>query len=244
MNVYLPVTTVEASHQPLVSAETSGEPTSFQLGSGSDDKNEAQPKAPIVEQITDGYSDDFKEDLNDPQCVQQIYDFSLSQVRGMVDYNDEEDIIQEVFYRLHKWPIGNKYNSARHYFSLLKITIRQAIAAYWKRRHSQRNDVRKRVFISQLENDGQRSPQFAAKSNEAWRSVHLQDLVRRVMEKASKLSDQQRTMFQLRFLEQKSHEEVAQILGISIRTSYRIETRIRETLQRFFPDVDLDGFMS
>ena len=242
------MTTVDViDHQPLVPFEpcTSGETGSFGQGSGfNNSNNEAQPEEPIVEQVPDDYFDDFEEDLSDPQCVQRIYDFSLSQVRGMVDYNDEDDIIQEVFYRLHKWPIGNKYNSAKHYFSLLKITIRQAIAAYWKRRHSQRNDVRKRVFISPLELDGRPNRQFAAKSNEAWRSVHLQDLVRSVMEKASKLSDQQRTMFQLRFLEQKSHEEVAQILGVSIRTSYRIETRIRETLQSFFPDVDLDGFMS
>jgi len=98
------------------------------------------------------------------------------------------------------------------------------------------------VFISQLQLDGQRSPQFAADSTEVWHRLHLQDLVRRVMEKASTLSDQQRRMFQLRFLEQKSHEEVAQDLGVSIRTSYRIETKIREILQGFFPDVDLDGF--
>ena len=213
-----------------------------------EDEVELEEQAPsqqrAAEQVPDDYYDDFQEDLSDPQCVQRIYDFTLTQVRGMVQYNDEDDIIQEVFYRLHKWPIGNKYNSAKHYFSLLKITIRQAIAAYWKRRHSQRNDARKRVFISQLQLDGQRSPQFASESTEVWRSLHLKDLVRRVMEKASTLSDQQRTMFQLRFLEQKSHEEVAQVLGVSIRTSYRIETRIRENLQRFFPEVDLDGLIS
>lgn len=222
----------------------SAEPISFpsSLGPDSGGEIEAQSMEPSAEEVPDDYFDDFVEDLNDPHCVQRIYDFSLSQVRGMVEYSDEDDIIQEVFYRLHKWPIGNKYNSARHYFSLLKITIRQAIAAYWKRRHSQRNDARKRVFISQLQLDGQRSPQFAAESSEVWHRLHLQDLVRRVMEKASTLSDPQRTMFQLRFLEQKSHEEVAKVLGVSIRTSYRIETKIRETLQSFFPDVDLDSF--
>ena len=250
MNVYSPVTTLEDhGNQPLIPAQHIApvEPISAPscLGSDSDGENESeieiQATESPTEKVPDDYFDDFEEDLNDPQCVQRIYDFTLSQVRGMVDYNDEDDIIQEVFYRLHKWPIGNKYNSARHYFSLLKITIRQAIAAYWKRRHSQRNDARKRVFISQLQLDGQRSPQFAAESTDVWHRLHLKDLVRRVMEKASLLSDQQRTMFQLRFLEEKSHEEVAKVLGISIRTSYRIETRIRETLQSFFPDVDLDG---
>ena len=160
----------------------------------------------------------------------------------MVDYNDEDDVIQEVFYRLHKWPIGKKYNSTKHYFSLLKITIRQAIAAYWKRRHSQRNDVRKRVFISQLQKDGERAVEFEAESNEVWHRLHLKDLVRRVMEKASTLPQQQRTMFQLRFLEQKSHEEVAEVLGVSIRTSYRIETKIRETLQAHCQGIDLERF--
>jgi len=198
-----------------------------------------QSEEPVVESVPDDYFDDFREDLNDPQCVQRIYDFSLSQIRGMVDYNDEDDIVQEVFYRLHKWPIGNKYNSARHYFSLLKITIRQAIAAYWKRRHSQRNDARKRVFISQLQQDGRRAVEFASRSQDAWQRLHLKDLVQRVIAKASTLSEEQRTMFQLRFLEEKSHEEIARTLGVSIRTSYRIETKIRETLQGFFPEVDL-----
>ena len=87
----------------------------------------------------------------------------------MVDYNDVEDVVQEVFYRLHKWPIGGmekKYNSARHYFSLLKITIRQAVAAYWKRRHSQRNDVRRRSFISQLKQEGDRGAEFVGARSE------------------------------------------------------------------------------
>lgn len=212
------------------------------LDADSDCVKKSRSQSPKGEPVPDDYFDDFREDLNDPQCVQRIYDFSLSQVRGMVDYNDEDDIIQEVFYRLHKWPIGNKYNSAKHYFSLLKITIRQAIAAYWKRRHSQRNDVRKRVFISQLQQDGQRAVEFPAQTSDVWRRLHLKDLVQRVVEKANTLSGVQRRMFRLRFLEEKSHEEIAQTLGISIRTSYRIETRIRETLQEFFPDVDLGVF--
>ena len=219
------------------------EPTEFPSDFESQRVDEAQPQEAVVQDVPEDYFDDFEEDLNDPRCVQQIYDFSLSQVRGMVDYNDEDDVIQEVFYRLHKWPIGKKYNSTKHYFSLLKITIRQAIAAYWKRRHSQRNDVRKRVFISQLQQDGERAVEFPAESNEVWHRLHLKDLVRRVMEKASLLPQQQRTMFQLRFLEQKSHEEVAEVLGVSIRTSYRIETKIRETLQAHCEGIDLDGFV-
>ena len=192
-----------------------------------------QPTESVDEKVPDGYVDDFEEDLSDPECVQRIYDFSLSQVRGMVEYNDEDDVIQEVFYRLHKWPIGKKYNSAKHYFSLLKITIRQAIAAYWKKRHSQRRDVRKRVFISQLQRDGEREFTFAGKSESVLNRLHLKDLVQRVMEKASTLSAEQKTMFQLRFLEEKSHEEVAAALGVSLRTSYRLETKVRETLQSY-----------
>jgi RNA polymerase sigma factor (sigma-70 family) len=193
-------------------------------------------ETPEVENTPDDYFDDFVEDLNDPKCVQRIYDFAISQVRGMVDYNDEDDVIQEVFYRLTKWPIGKKYNSARHYFSLLKITIRQAIAAYWKRRHSQRNDVRKRVFISQLQQDGNQNVEFAGQTENALQRLHLKDLIWRVMEKASTLTQQQRTMFQLRFLDGKSHEEVAVALGISIRTSYRLEIKVREILQAYFSD--------
>lgn len=186
----------------------------------------------------EGYFDDFVEDLNDPECVQKIYDFSLRQIRGMVEYNDEDDLIQDVFYRLHKWPIGKKYNSAKHYFSLLKITVRQAIAAYWRRRHSQRNDARKRVFISQLQKDGNRAVEFTSDPTSSWQRLHLKDLARRVLEKAETLSDQQRKMFKLRFLEEKSHEEIAKALGVSIRTSYRIETRIREILQTHFKSLD------
>ena len=151
----------------------------------------------------------------------------------MVEYNDEDDVIQEVFYRLHKWPIGKKYNSARHYFSLLKITIRQAIAAYWKKRHSQRRDARKRVFISQLQRDGEREFAVAENSESVLNGLHLKDLVKRILEKASTLSPQLKTMFQLRFIDEKSHEEIAKTLGVSIRTSYRLETKVRESLQSY-----------
>ena len=192
----------------------------------------------------DGLFDDFVEDLNDPNCVQQIYDFSLTQVRGMVDYNDEDDVIQEVFYRLTKWPIGKKYNSTKHYFSLLKITIRQSIAAYWKRRHSQRNDVRKRVFISELILDGASNFDFTdfGPSNSLNR-YHIKELVQLVLKHVQTLPAKQKTMFQLRFLQQKSHEEIAIQLGISIRTSYRLETKVREILQARF-DGDSDGVIT
>lgn len=200
---------------------------------------DGQPARPAIENVQGDYFDDFVEDLNDPECVQRIYDFSLSQIRGMVDYNDEDDVVQEVFYRLTKWPIGKKYNSARHYFALLKITIRQAIAAYWKRRHSQRNDVRKRVFISQLQHDGNQTVEFTGQSENVLQRLHLKDLIRRVMEKANTLTQQQKTMFQLRFLEEKSHEEVAGVLEISIRTSYRLETKVREILQSYFSGQDI-----
>ena len=192
------------------------------------------------DQLPADYVDDFVEDLSDPECVQRIYDFSVRQVRTMVDYNDVEDVVQEVFYRLHKWPIGGragtekKYNSARHYFSLLKITIRQAVAAYWKRRHSQRNDVRRRAFFSQLDQRGARGVEFVGDSNEPWRLVHLKELVASVLEKAKTLSHEQRVMFQMRFLDEKSHEEIAEVLGVSIRSSYRLETKVRKTLQCYF----------
>ena len=188
---------------------------------------------------TNDYTDDFVEDLSDPNCVQRIYDFSLSQVRGMVEYNDEDDVIQEVFYRLHKWPIGKKYNSAKHYFSLLKITIRQAIAAYWKHRHSQRRDARKRVFISQLQKDGEREFGFTDNTESIWNRLHLKDLTRRILEKANALSIEQKTMFQLRFVEEKSHEEISKVLGVSVRTSYRLEIKVREVLQNFVEQLEL-----
>ncbi len=127
--------------------------------------------------LPDHYFDDFVEDLSDPQCAQQIYDFALLQVRGLVDYNDEDDVIQEVFYRLTKWPISKKYNSKSHYFSLLKITVRQAIAAYWKRRHSQRNDVRRRIFISELQTEAT-SYDFSENSDNALHRLHIKETVK------------------------------------------------------------------
>jgi RNA polymerase sigma factor (sigma-70 family) len=181
----------------------------------------------------DKYYDDFQEDLSDPKCVGLIYDFSLRQVRGMVDYNDEDDVIQDVFYRLAKWPIAKKYNSKRHYFSLLRITVRQAIAGYWKRRHSQRNDVRKRRFISELQTDCQ-SHEFASRLDSPWYLLHLKDAAQMVLERAQSLNTKQRAMFELRFLEEKSHSEIAETLKISVRTSYRLESQLREIFQSLF----------
>ena len=176
------------------------------------------------------YFDDFEEDLSDPVCVQQIYDFALVQVRGLVDYNDEDDVIQEVFYRLAKWPIGKKYNSKSHYFALLKITIRQAIAAYWKRRHSQRNDVRKRKFISDLQNEAIRFD-FDSNADSVLYKLHIKEVVNLVLEKVKSLTASQRKMFELRFMKELSHEDVSKQLKISVRTSYRLESQVRELLQ-------------
>ena len=177
------------------------------------------------------YFDEFEEDLNDPSCVQQIYDFALQQVRGMVDYNDEDDLIQEVFYRLTKWPIGKKYNSKRHYFSLLKITIRQAIAAYWRRWHSQRNDIRRRKFVSELQSDESTKYEFIGQSENILHRLQLKEVVKRILDKVTTLQPNQKAMFKLRFVEEKSHGEIATILGISVRTSYRLESDLRHLLQ-------------
>ena len=176
------------------------------------------------------YFDNFEEDLSDPVCVQQIYDFALVQVRGLVDYNDEDDVIQEVFYRLTKWPIGKKYNSKSHYFSLLKITIRQAIAAYWKRRHSQRNDVRKRKFISELQNEATRFD-FDSNSESVVHRLHVKEVVHLVLEKVKSLNPRQRKMFELRFMKELSHEDISKQMKISVRTAYRWESKVRQLLQ-------------
>jgi len=176
------------------------------------------------------YFDDFEEDLRDPVCVQQIYDFALIQVRGLVDYNDEDDVIQEVFYRLTKWPIGKKYNSKSHYFSLLKITVRQAIAAYWKRRHSQRNDVRKRRFISELQAEAS-SFDFGSNADNVLHRLHVKEIVRLVLETVKSLKPDQRRMFELRFIEERSHEEISKLLRFSVRTSFRLEQQVRKLLQ-------------
>ena len=146
-------------------------------------------------------------------------------------------MIQDVFYRLTKWPIAKKYNSKRHYFSLLRITVRQAIAAHWKRRHSQRNDVRKRRFISELQNDSERH-EFASRLNSPWYLLHIKDAAQMVLDRAQSLNPKQRAMFQLRFLEEKSHSEIAAALKISVRTSYRIESQLRDIFQALFRSPD------
>lgn len=178
----------------------------------------------------DNFYDDFEEDLQDPKCVQRIYEFSLRQVRGFVEYSDEDDVIQEVFYRLTKWPIGKKYNSSRHYFSLLRITVRQAIAAYWRRRHSQRNDARRRTFISELQNDDGTKYELAGKSENVLLRMQIKEIVKLLMTRVETLTPAERTMFQLRFIDEQSHEEIAEELSVSIRTSYRLESRLRKKL--------------
>ena len=195
--------------------------------------------------VPDHFFDDFVEDLTDPSCVQQIYDFTLGQIRGLVDYNDEDDLIQEVFYRLTKWPIGKKYNSKRHYFALLKITIRQSIAAYWKRWHSQRNDVRKRRYISELQADDSRKYEFEGRQENLLHSLHVKEVVRRLTEKVTALEVRHRIMFQMRFIEEKSHEEISSKLDISIRTSYRLEKELRRLLREYLSeDWNGDAFSS
>ena len=175
--------------------------------------------------------DDFKEDLRDPQCAQLIYDFAKGQIRGLVDYNDEEDVVQEVFYRLTRWPIKAKYNSTRHYFALLKITIRQAVAAYWKHRHSQRNDYRKRRFVSELVADNELKYEFEGSTENVLTRLQINEQFKMVLEKVKTLDEKHRKFFDLRFLQERSHGEVAQALQISARTSYRLESHLRDLLQ-------------
>jgi RNA polymerase sigma factor (sigma-70 family) len=186
-----------------------------------------------TEVIPEHYFDDFVEDLNDPDCVQEIYEFSLGQVRGMVDYNDEDDIVQDVFYRLTKWPMAKKYNSRRHYYSLLKITIRQSIAAYWKRRHSQRNDARKRRYISELHSEDSRTYEFEGSTESVFHRLQMKEMVKLVLKKVTTLKPKHRAIFQLRFIEDRSHEQIADLLKISLRTSYRLESQVRQRLHDY-----------
>ena len=186
--------------------------------------------------IPDHFFDPFVEDLSDPKCVQEIYNFSLSQIRGFVNYNDEEDLIQEVFYRLTKWPMGARVNSKRHYFSLLKVTIRQCLAAYWRRNYSQRNDIARRRFISELERDEAVTFELEGTADNVLQRLQIKETVQRLLDSMDDLEPRYQTLFRLRFVEERSHEEIAELLGISIRTSYRHEAQLRERLLKWLGD--------
>jgi RNA polymerase sigma factor (sigma-70 family) len=191
--------------------------------------------------IPENYYDEFEEDLHDPNCVQEIYNFIAQSIRGLVEYNDENDIIQEVFYSLTKWPMQKKYNSKRHYFSLLKITIRQIIASYWRRKHSQRNDIRRRTFISQLQHDSHKRT-FTPKDKKTRGVEHypmMKEAVALVLKKVDTLEEKEKAYFRLRFIEEKSHETIASLLNISLRTSYRFEHKVRKILVEYFENKEL-----
>ncbi|MEM7784010.1 MAG: sigma-70 family RNA polymerase sigma factor [Planctomycetota bacterium] len=180
----------------------------------------------------DPHDEPFHADLGDPDCVQKIYDFVRIQINGLVDYNDEDDVIQEVFYRLTRWPMRAVYESKPHYYSLLKITARQVVAAYWKRWHSQRNDVRRRRFISELESDHGSQVEFVDDRTTSGEQQQLKELVQKVLETVQSLSHRDQVFFKWRFILQRTPDEISEALKISVRTCYRIEARLREKLQK------------
>ena len=134
--------------------------------------------------------------------------------------SDREDLAQEIIYQL--WKSGNSFN-ADHSFStwMYRVALNVAISFYRKKKNGS--------VISIHENDID-LPDKASTSDE------LEENIAQLQQFISELKELDRALMLL-YLEAKSYQEIAEILGISETNVATKISRIKETLKQKFSNL-------
>ncbi len=135
-----------------------------------------------------------------------------------------EDVAQEVFIRLARlahfrpWELPQSQDALR---TLLVVMTRNGCADYWRREHRQQRDVRRREPLLSAE-----AVAGVQSSGEA--GVETQDLIDYLL---ARLDPHGQQVLRL-FLEGFTAAQIGQRLGLSSRTVYRHQQRIRSLYQK------------
>ena len=138
---------------------------------------------------------------------------SLSVGRGYGVGNEEaEDIAQDVM--LHLWQMRNELNSYQSVEALVILMTRHLVRNHQRRRSMEPLKAEHVWLLTS-------SPQelLETKENEEW-----------LIKKLEQMPTTQRTLLYMRQVEQHSHEEIAQLLGIKVTSVSTLLARARRTL--------------
>jgi len=125
--------------------------------------------------------------------------------RYLKDYDDADDITQEVFIKaLTNWSHFEHKSSVKTW--LYKITVNMCL------NHQKRRKFM--TFFSKMDNDEVNS--ISSNDKDAQQGLESNDIINRFNEELAKLPEKQRETFALRYFHDLTYNEISELLGTSV----------------------------
>jgi RNA polymerase sigma factor (sigma-70 family) len=143
---------------------------------------------------------------------------------------DAEEITQDVFIKVHsQLKLFRKESSLKTW--IYRITINQALD-FIKSRQAKKNSIFQRLFsLSDLQ-----PPLYPVNFNHPGVDMEQKEACAKIFSAINKLPDQQKTAIILLKIEQKTQQETAEIMGISVKALesifYRAKIKLSQLLNR------------
>jgi RNA polymerase sigma-70 factor (ECF subfamily) len=186
------------------------------------------PDSELMKRVAKGDDDAFR------LLFERHYRLAYSVIyRHIVVQAEAEDLVQEAFLRVYR-NAGNWEPTAK--FSTWLYTVVSNLCLNYKRDKA-RDKLR---LVSGDEEGGNPLERMATEEAQEGEAMDAEDRARVVREAIQELPEQQRMALILSRYEDKSYEEVADILGTTVAAvkslTSRARTTLREKLERFFSD--------
>jgi RNA polymerase sigma-70 factor (ECF subfamily) len=141
------------------------------------------------------------------------------------DFHAAKDVVQEAFLRVHSGLA--KLQEVEKFRAWLRNVVRTT-ALDWRRR----NKKGRGGSLDALEDSGQEPEAEAVEPLEA--ALERDELRRQVREEIGKLPESQREVVALKYLDDRSYEEISALTGLSVATIESRLWRARNTLRQRF----------
>jgi len=167
----------------------------------------------------------------EPEAAGQLYDRFASRIYGLGLFllrnrSDAQDLVQDTFVKL--WRTGATFNPDRGSLESWMVLTARSLAIDLLRRRA--------VEARKLASD--RVSEASEEAGPEWHA-EIGDLVRRASDAMTRLSPGQRSVLELRYLGERSTNEVAELLGIPSGTvKSRAATGIAALQRAFLPGGD------
>jgi RNA polymerase sigma-70 factor (ECF subfamily) len=186
------------------------------------------PDSELMKRVAKGDDDAFR------LLFERHYRLAYSVIYRHIGVQAEaEDLVQEAFLRVYR-NAGNWEPTAK--FSTWLYTVVSNLCLNYKRDKA-RDKLR---LVSGDEEGGNPLERMATEEAQEGEAMDAEDRARVVREAIQELPEQQRMALILSRYEDKSYEEVAEILGTTVAAvkslTSRARTTLREKLERFFSD--------
>ncbi|MFD2556769.1 RNA polymerase sigma factor [Sphingobacterium tabacisoli] len=143
------------------------------------------------------------------------YGYKFTQEEGII-----EDSIQEFFLKI--WYNRNSINDTASVKNYLYKAFRRTLTAHIERSNRKRNiPVESLPFDIELPHD-----------TKIMRRERLEEIKAQLEEALLKMTARQREVIHLRFFEELSYEEIADIMGLSVKDLYKLFYRAMDSLRK------------